>query len=58
MIYHQKNIAAFKGAHVYYWGVVNQRISADGGAGPSDELIAQAKSMSRFTFARVFGRVN
>jgi hypothetical protein len=61
IIYHQDNVAAFAGAHTSY--VVAQqfwfqsRVSITAGAA-ANETIEQARSISRFTFSRVFGRIN
>jgi len=60
IIHHQNNLAAFKGNHVYYWlpqGLIQQRISVTSAAAVNT-MIEQARGVSRFTFSRVFGRVN
>lgn len=61
IIYHQNNVAAFAGNHVYYWVgqpiIQAYRISATSAA-PTEVLISQARSLSRFVFSRMFGRVN
>lgn len=60
IIHHQDNIAAFGGAHTVYWPTQPlgfQRVSVTTAAA-ANELIEQARSISRFTFTRIFGRVN
>jgi len=57
MIYLKNNIATFKGGLSRYTSVRQQFISANTAA-LADSLIAQSKSISRFVFSRVFGRVN
>ena len=60
IIHHQDNVAAFAGAHTIYWPTQPlgfQRISITS-AGAANELIEQARAVSRFVASRVFGRVN
>ncbi len=60
IIYHQSNIAAFKGGHTFYWPlqpIIQQRISATSAAA-ANTMIQQARSLHRFTFTRIFGRIN
>jgi len=60
IIYHQNNIAGFVGAHKWYTPlqtVIYTRITVTSAA-PLNELIEQARSISRFTFTRLFGRIN
>jgi hypothetical protein len=60
IIYHQNNVAAFKGNHVFYTPYYHYaswrftKTSAVAGV----TIISQARAVMRFTFARVFGRVN
>ncbi len=60
IIYHQKHLAGFAGAHTY-WFLPNQkivtRVAVAAGA-PSNTTIEQARSIQRFVFSRVWGRVN
>lgn len=60
IIYHQRNLAAFAGNHVYYW-LPNQIVEARHSitsAAAAVSLIAQSRASGRFVFSRVFGRVN
>ena len=57
IIYHKNHTAAFTGAHIIYQVYPRQRISITTAAA-ANELIEQARSVSRFVFTRVFGRVN
>jgi len=60
IIYHQSNVAAFVGGHIFYSPVqtiLRQRISVTTAAAANDE-IEQSRSVFRFVFSRVFGRVN
>jgi len=60
IIYHQDNVAAFAGAHTYYWlprQLILGRVSVTSAA-VAAVLISQARASARFVFARVSGRVN
>lgn len=60
MIYQQNNKAAFAGNHKTYATLrpfIFTRYSATSAAA-ENELIEQARNVSRFTFTRLFGRVN
>lgn len=60
IIHHQTNVAAFAGNHVVYWigqPLFQYRVSITTAAAANNE-IEQARSVSRFVFPRVFGRVN
>ena len=60
IIYHQRNVATFKGGHTFYWPlqpIIQQRISATSAAA-ANTMIQQARGLHRFVFPRVFGRVN
>jgi hypothetical protein len=60
IIYHQSNIAAFAGNHVFYWigqPFLHPRITITSAAA-AVTLIAQSRTVSRFVSARVYGRVN
>lgn len=60
IIHHQKNFAAFAGNHIYLdmlKSIVVQQISVTSAAAANEE-IEQARSIRRFVFSRVFGRVN
>jgi hypothetical protein len=60
IIYHQNNIAAFAGAHIWYspvQSVLVQRIT-ETSAAAAVTIVAQARSAHRFIMARVHGRVN
>lgn len=60
MIFHQQtNIAAFAGNFrpIWIFQPFRQFISLTS-AGPSVQLVAQARSVSRFVQSRTFGRVN
>ncbi len=62
IIYHQNNVAAFAGNHVWYWplqplGQLFHRVGVTPAAGGA-VLISQARTVSRFVSARVYGRVN
>lgn len=60
VVYHQRNVAAFAGNLVWYWAgqpFLHQQVSITSAAA-SVTIVAQARSVSRFVGARVFGRVN
>jgi len=60
IIYHQDNVAGFAGAHTYYWvgqPMFGGRVSVTTAA-PSNEEIEQTRSVMRFVYSRIFGRVN
>jgi len=62
IIYHQNNVGGFAGAHTWYWqfqpvGQHQQRVSITSAAA-ANQLIEQARSVARFTFTRLFGRIN
>lgn len=61
IVYHQDNIAAFAGNHTFYW--IGQPIIQSGritltSAAAANEEIEQARSIHRFMYSRIFGRVN
>jgi hypothetical protein len=60
IVYHQRNVGGFAGAHVAYWlpnQLIERRVSITSAA-PTNVLVSQARSNQRFVFGRVFGRVN
>ena len=60
IIHHQDNISAFAGAHTFYWPtqpLLFQRIAITTAAAANEE-IEQARSVMRFLFSRLWGRVN
>lgn len=60
IIHHQRNVAAFVGAHTYWFlpqQILSRRISVTTAAAANNE-IEQARSINRFVFSRVFSRVN
>jgi hypothetical protein len=60
IIYHQDNVGGFSGAQTFYWGLqplFGQRATITTAA-PANEEIEQSRSIMRFVFFRVFGRVN
>lgn len=60
IIYHHTRVAAFTGAHRFFWvgqPLFGFRIAVTTAA-PANEEIEQARAMFRFVGSRVFGRVN
>ena len=61
IVYHQNNVAAFAGNHVYYMlrphGYASYLVSVTSAA-PSVTIIAQARTVARFVQSRVYSRVN
>jgi hypothetical protein len=57
IIYHKNHAAAFTGAHITYQLYPRQRTVVTTAAA-ANNLIEQSRSISRFVFSRVFGRVN
>jgi len=57
IIYHKNHTAAFTGAHIIYQVYPRQCITITSEAA-ANNMIEQARSISRFVFTRVFGRVN
>lgn len=61
IVYHQKNVAAFKGAHVHYWQtqpLIEAYKVSKTTAAAAVTLAAQWRSTHRRIQSRVFGRVN
>ena len=60
IIYHQNNVAAFAGRHVWYWplqALLHPRVSVTSAAA-ANVLASQMRNTFRMAFGRVFGRVN
>lgn len=60
IVRHQRNVAAFVGAHTTWFlpGQIVEGFVSVTSAAPTNVTISQARSVGRFIFARVFGRVN